>query len=268
MTVSSKQAEEAVRLAREKEFHNDAFSDNRREVLDKYYSVFDNMSESFDAFLKKRSRGKRVLEYGCGPYSKAFDIAAETESIHAIDISEVAIEQMREQAEQEGHDIDFSVQNAEALEFEENAFDMVVGSSIIHHLDIPKSLDSIDKVLAPGGCALFSEPLGHSPIINFYRWLTPKMRTPDEHPLVQADLDMIKERFPDSRFEFYNLTTVFAVPFRKFGFFRSLVDKLNALDQWLFQRSDLIARNAWFCLIFIEKSAAAAPAEKEESAES
>lgn len=38
----------------------------------------------------------------------------------------------------------------------------------------------------------FSEPLGHNPIINWYRNRTPEMRTEDEHPLLIKDIEFAK----------------------------------------------------------------------------
>jgi hypothetical protein len=46
---------------------------------------------------------------------------------------------------------------------------------------------------APAGWALFSEPLGHNPLVNWYRNRTPEQRTEDEHPLL---LSSILQRLP------------------------------------------------------------------------
>ena len=44
-------------------------------------------------------------------------------------------------------------------------------------------LNEISRILKPNGKLLFIEPLGTNPLINFYRKLTPKSRSKDEHPL-------------------------------------------------------------------------------------
>jgi ubiquinone/menaquinone biosynthesis C-methylase UbiE len=75
----------------------------------------------------------------------------------------------------------FDVMNAEELEFEDAAFDVIFGSGIIHHLDVPRAYSELARVLAPGGSAVFVEPLGHNPLIRVFRNRTPELRTPDEH---------------------------------------------------------------------------------------
>ena len=42
---------------------------------------------------------------------------------------------------------------------------------------------------------MFYEPLGTNPMIRLYRRLTPRLRSPDEHPLVDADVDLARRSF-------------------------------------------------------------------------
>ena len=41
--------------------------------------------------------------------------------------------------------------DANKLQFPDNSFDVVFGSSILHHLDINQTLDEITRVLKPNG---------------------------------------------------------------------------------------------------------------------
>jgi ubiquinone/menaquinone biosynthesis C-methylase UbiE len=63
--------------------------------------------------------------------------------------------------------------NAEATTFPDNSFDLICGSSILHHLNLDKACAEIRRILRPDGGAVFIEPLGHNPLINMFRKLTP-----------------------------------------------------------------------------------------------
>ena len=43
--------------------------------------------------------------------------------------------------------------------------------------------------------AVFYEPLGTNPMIRLYRRLTPRLRSADEHPLVDADVALARRSF-------------------------------------------------------------------------
>ena len=70
-----------------------------------------------------------------------------------------------------------------------------------------------ERVLQPGGHAIFIEPLGHNPFINLYRKFTPTIRSEDEHPLLVKDLEMIKNLFPKVEVRYYYLASLLAAFF-------------------------------------------------------
>src|SRR5438270_352918 len=83
-----------------------------------------------------------------------------------IAMAPVAMEIARQQAEREGLAIDFAVMDAEHTTFPDASFDLIVGSGILHHLDLDRTYTEIARLLAPGGRAVFVEPLGHNALIN------------------------------------------------------------------------------------------------------
>ncbi len=156
----------------------------------KFYSVAERTWGCYLTEVKERCRGKDVLEYGCGRGGAAFAITSTCRNVVGIDISQVAIARARELAVQEkvSARATFQVMNAECLEFEDESFDLVCGTGILHHLDLPKAFSEIARVLGKRGTAIFIEPMGHNPAIRLFRRLTPRLRTPDEHPLLMDDL--------------------------------------------------------------------------------
>jgi len=138
-------------------------------------------------------RGKDVLEYGCGSTASAPKlIRAGAAHVTGFDISEGEIRRIRERAVAEGiaDRCEFIVADAHRLPFPPDSFELIVGRSILHHLDLRVALSELRRVLRPGGVAVFSEPLAHNPLLRLGRWLTPQARTPDEHPLTVADWEL------------------------------------------------------------------------------
>ncbi len=238
------------RLQREREFHDKAFSEGTRERADKFYSVVQSSRRAYADILLENCQGKRILEYGCGPGSDAFRLAENGANVIGIDISVVAIRQAGDQAAQSParERLDFRVMNAEELEFEDDYFDVICGTGILHHLDLTSALAELARVLRREGKAVFIEPLGHNPLINLYRRLTPGMRTKDEHPLLRRDLLSFGQSFGKVRIRYFHLLALCAVPFRFTARFETVLEVFEAIDQKLFS-IPFIRNQAWQVVI-------------------
>lgn len=224
------------RAERERDFHNAVFAEHGRAPLAKYYSVQRSAFRRYEELISKVPPGARALEYGCGPGSWAYFLARRGVRVDGIDISDVAIEKAREEAERQGvaELCTFQVMDAEAMDFEDSTFHLICGSAILHHLDLTKALPAIARKLDAGGRGVFVEALGTNPAINLYRRLTPRHRTPDEHPLVPGDLRLADAHFGAVEVDYFNFLTLMAVPFRSRPSFDRILDRLDAADQRLF----------------------------------
>lgn len=237
------------RVERERVYHDARYADETRERAGKYYET---ASESADAYLSRLTvrPGDRVLEYGCGTGSAAFDLAAQHAEVVGIDISPVAVEAASSTARERAlGSVSFQLMNAESLTFPDREFDLVCGSGVLHHLDLSRAFPEVARVMRPGGRATFFEPMGHNPVINLYRRLTPKMRTSDEHPLLMDDFEMARRSFGTVRCECFMLLALAATPFRRLPFGSWMRRRLAAVDRWLFRRSALARRWAWTVVI-------------------
>ena len=144
-------------------------------------------------------RGKRVLDYGCGHGMASVVLARRGAIVTGFDLSGRYVEEARRRAVANEVEASFVQANAETLPFEEASFDAVWGCAILHHLDLSKAGRELCRVLKPGGNAVFCEPWGGNPVLEFGRRHLPypgKHRTPDEKPLRAADLDPLREVFP------------------------------------------------------------------------
>jgi SAM-dependent methyltransferase len=162
--------------------------------------------------------------------------------------------------------------SAETLEFPADNFDLVFGSNVLHHCNLDTVSREIARVLKPGGRAVFIEPLGYNPIIELYRRMAFKVRTPTEHPLVYRDIQTIAENFKSvSHKEFHFLTLAIFLWFfigegihpnearywRKFVLesnrYARAFRKLHALDNFLLDNFPLLKRLCWVIVATFDK---------------
>lgn len=136
--------------------------------------------------LGKFDSNSKVLEIGCGTGLFTGKVYQQTKAnIIASDISEDLLVQGRKKLPE----VTFQIEDAMNLSFSNEEFDGVFGSSILHHLDMEKSLNEIHRVLKPGGRMIFAEPNMINPQILVQknvpfikRWLGD---SPDETAIVR-----------------------------------------------------------------------------------
>ena len=83
--------------------------------------------------------------------------------VTGIDISEISIQKAKDKIKSNSN-VELVVDNCEKTKFNDNTFDIVYGTGILHHLDIKLCLKEIQRILKPGGRLLFIEPLGTNPV--------------------------------------------------------------------------------------------------------
>jgi SAM-dependent methyltransferase len=241
------------RILREKEFHDSAYESQVRSRLSVLYPDRVSIRRDYDQAIFEDCSGKKVLEYGCGLGSLAAGLASRGALVAAIDISQFAIDQARENAREKGLIINFQVMDAEHLLFEENSFDLVCGTSILHHLDLTQGMHEIRKVLKPGGRAVFIEPLGHNPIVNAFRALTPRLRSKDEHPLKNDDLKSLQQGFSRCANRYYYLLSFVLLPVSQLPVFRNIFAFVELVERVIFKRIPFVRKYGWQTLIILEK---------------
>jgi ubiquinone/menaquinone biosynthesis C-methylase UbiE len=228
-------------IERERTFYNESHGRYRqiREAIWKAIGPFnrnEEISRTYDA------RGKRVLLYGCGPANEAAGLLRHgAVSIAGIDISDVEIDVARRQAQEAGvaDRCDFRAGDAHATGFPDQSFDLILGLGVLHHLDVPRAMRELRRVLAPGGRAVFVEPLAGNPILRVGRTLTPAARTEDEHPFTAQDWASCAAVFPGFSHREVELTSILLMPVNlilPLRLQRALVDGVSRLDDWLLSR--------------------------------
>ena len=238
---------------REREFHNKLQSKSKGRFEDIFYKAIYNSNEDFFDFLKLNSINSQILDYGCGVGSSLRKVVEfSPKKITGIDISEVSIKKAKE-VSKENSKIELLVDNCEKTRFQNNSFDVVYGTGILHHLNLEVCLTEIFRILKPGGKFLFIEPLGTNPLINLYRKLTPQSRSVDEHPLVDMDFNLIQKKFSKTKIKYYGFLTLALFPFYSSPKNSKIFKILKNFDQILF-KLNIFKKLAWSVLIIAEKN--------------
>ncbi len=97
-----------------------------------------------------------VLEIGCGTGFFTRELQKTNAEITAIDISPELLDEAKKNVK--AVNVAFKVENAYDLTFPDNSFEVILGSSVLHHLDIDKALKQFYRVLKENGRILFTEP--------------------------------------------------------------------------------------------------------------
>jgi 2-polyprenyl-3-methyl-5-hydroxy-6-metoxy-1,4-benzoquinol methylase len=153
--------------------------------------------------------GRYICEIGCGGGGLTRELATRGARVSALDISAEALSLTRERNKEfiPGQ-VDVQQMDVSNLLFNDESFDLVVGVSILHHVDIGKAAVEVSRVLKPGGKAVFIEPLAHNPIANLWRRLSPSARTPDELPLSYSEISEMGKHFSSVNCREFALVTL------------------------------------------------------------
>lgn len=200
-------------LKREADYQDLKISQNPRECLNSFYNDESSKyrKKCYDEAIGDLYK-KKVLDLGCGDGLASLKALRDGAYVTAIDISPKSIDYLIILAKKENlnHRLDARVMDAHKLEFEDEEFDIVFGNGILHHLtNLECAMLEIKRVLKVSGYAVFLEPLGMNPFINFFRKMTPDFRTSDEKPFRMHELAIIRKIFPNVQFSYFECATLF-----------------------------------------------------------
>jgi SAM-dependent methyltransferase len=155
--------------------------------------------------------GLDVLDYGCGHGMASVVLARLGARVTAFDLSPRYVNEAQRRGEANGVTIEWVQADGNRLPFADETFDRVWGNAILHHLELRSAGRELKRVLRPGGIAVFCEPWGENPFVNFARrrlQYPGKERTPDEQPLRQRDLAVLGTMFPRLEARGYQLLSM------------------------------------------------------------
>jgi ubiquinone/menaquinone biosynthesis C-methylase UbiE len=101
----------------------------------------------------------RILDVACGTGVVAFCLAKTAKEVVGLDITGEMLQKARKQRHDQGlTNVHFELGEAEALPFEDAAFDATVCRMSVHHFSNPsKALSEMKRVTKPGGCVVIAD---------------------------------------------------------------------------------------------------------------
>lgn len=168
--------------------------------------------------------GKTVLVPGCGFGADAVRLASMGARVKAFDISPEIIDITRRRLAHLGvKNVDAAVMPSEKLDYPDDTFDFAFFLDILHHVDIPKTMFEIRRVLKPGGRIIGDELYTHSFIQRKIResYLVDKLLygrmqrfiynsdnpyiTADEHKIDETEFGLIINACAEMRVYYFNV---------------------------------------------------------------
>lgn len=145
-----------------------------------------------DIFRFDRFQGARLLEIGVGLGTDHMQFARAGAVMSGIDLTPRCIDLTRRRCAIEGVSSDLRVMDAERLEYEDDAFDVVYSFGVLHHVaSTERAFQEVRRVLRPGGVfigALYSRESIFWARVLAWRWLTLGfLREPLEKPLARIE---------------------------------------------------------------------------------
>ncbi|MDI6695594.1 MAG: class I SAM-dependent methyltransferase [Anaerolineales bacterium] len=253
----------------EESFHDDWAATMKPDQLDVYAAFTAETTPEFHFAYQALGdlHGKRLLDLGCGPGETSIFLANQGAIVTAVDISSGMIRVAKRLASQfdlSEEQLTFLQMSVEDLGFPDASFDLVFGSNVLHHCDTDRTGEEIARVLKPGGRAVFIDPLGYNPIIQIYRKMAFKVRTPTEHPLLYRDVEMLSRHFKHTHYKEFQLMTLLIFIWFFFGerihpsnerYWRKFVlegkryskafSYLYAMDKFLLEQIPFLRRFCW-----------------------
>ncbi len=216
----------------------------------KYYKITNRSYGFVDDWIEKNAKGKVFLDYACGNGENAIKASLADASLSlGLDISSVSVNNAKRIAESKGcKNIRFFQADAENTKLPDNSIDAIVCSGMLHHLDLSYAFPELRRILKPGGKILAIEALDYNPVIKFYRYLTPDMRTEWEkaHILSLKDVEFASRFFKVNRKDYWHVVGYAA------GKFPILSSPLDFLDKIL-EKIPLLQLMSWIFTFELEK---------------
>lgn len=237
---------------KDKDYFNKVYSGQIKhnvigKIVNKFrYSFYKVTSESINKYknyvITCAAPGRNFLEIGIGADGLDSELSITGSNVTAIDISDEAI---KNAMSRKINNVNYECTNAEQTSFVDDKFDVVYGKWILHHLNMENIYREISRLVKPDGKAIFLEPLGSNPFIRFFRVITPNLRVPDEHPLLEHDLILAKQYFNIVKYEYYHFL-LFLAPFCDVNF-------ISKLERFLLNRFYFLKYFCWQVIIILER---------------
>lgn len=148
-------------------------------------------------------KNKELLDVGCGLGEASVYFASLGAKVTSSDLSSGMLNATNTLAKINNLKIKKHLSSAEDMKLGSKLFDVVYTGNLLHHVDVDDTVKKISKHIKKDGMFVSWDPLHYNPIINVYRMIATKVRTPDEHPLKKSDIKVIGNYFNNVETHFF-----------------------------------------------------------------
>lgn len=199
-------------------------------------------------------RGKTVLDLGCGSGENIPALLARGANVVALDLSRELAELARQRV---GMTISHPappilVASAYDVPLRDGSVDLILCASLLHHLNIPRAMDEVRRLVKPGGLVVVKEPVRFSKMAAALRSLFPAQEdvSEDEHPLTREELAQVKAGWAVTGERAFRLPLI---PLCQWIFGRRTAYKLFAFDGWLLKNLSTLEHFSTMRVLRLEK---------------
>jgi len=190
-------------------------------------------------------KSKHIIDCCCGWGFTSVKLAKRGALITGIDISPKTIELAKKNAEfnNVSRSINFKVMSVQDMSFNDNTFDYAVSLVRLHHLNLELAGKEIQRVLKPGGKAIFLEPRIPFRGIMAFRSLIPKAchESPGGGSLSDKEVYKFSRNFSTHRIYYFQLLGKFMV----IPFLNKFSSKMDRLDFLFINKIPALRKLCW-----------------------
>jgi SAM-dependent methyltransferase len=197
-------------------------------------------------------RDLRVLDLGCGHGMASVILSRQGARVTACDLSRGYLGEARQRAFANGISLHLLQADGQRLPFRDCCFDRIWGHAILHHLDLRRAACELYRILRPGGIAVFCEPWGCNPLLNFVRRRCSsgiERHTPHEEPLRLPHLRRLRQVFPIAQVQGFGFFSML----RPILPWRGTVELLDRWDTLLLSRCPAVQRYCRYIMLLMKK---------------
>ena len=241
---SERELDEIRRSAVDASRRTDSLVANSR-LLARYRDPLENTAFQLEYcyHLLGDTRGKNVLDYGCGAGENSLLLAARGALVTGIDISPELVEIARRRLEMNQLSGEFRAISGYDTGLPDGSMDVVFCMAVLHHLDLGQARREVLRVLKVGGVLIVQEPVRDSRAYTFLRKLIPYSahdNSEHERPLKKQELDAFAGGLQCEAKRRFKLPFV---PLAQMAS-RHLVDPAVRLDSWMLKAMPALAHLA------------------------
>jgi ubiquinone/menaquinone biosynthesis C-methylase UbiE len=183
-----------------------------KEFYDNYWKNFEikKITGRLEIPEVSNLKGSKILICSCGSGIDTVYAANAGADVYAFDISSTAVEMARVVAKNNNVNINAEVMDFHSLKYENDTFDYIYGTDILHHIDCDRAGKELFRCLKPGGVAFFWENSDRNPILRFFRRMLfgkpggyqknkflffRRDGTTDEYPLTEDEVKILSDIF-------------------------------------------------------------------------